>query len=62
LHQHTAVAGACQAGEDADQGGLAGTIGAEQSEELPLLDVQADLVECLERAFGRIKGLGNGLE
>jgi hypothetical protein len=34
--------GARQAGQDADQRGLAGAVGAEQAEELAGLDVEAD--------------------
>ena len=49
--------GARQAGQDADQGGLAGAIGSEQAEELALLDVEAHAVQGLERAAagGRVE-------
>jgi hypothetical protein len=42
-----------QAGQDRDQRGLAGAIGAEQAEELAVLDIQADIVQRLEAGGGR---------
>ena len=62
LHQHTATGGAGQARQNADEGGFAGAIGPEEPKKFALFNVQADLVQRLERAFGRGKGLGDGLE
>jgi uncharacterized protein (DUF697 family) len=41
---------------------LPAPFGAEQAEELALLDIQAHMVERLEGPFGRLVGLGEGLE
>jgi hypothetical protein len=47
-HAHAAFGGAGQAGQHADQRRLAGTVGAEQAEELTAMDVEADAVQCLD--------------
>jgi hypothetical protein len=41
-------AGCDDAADDADQRGLAGAVGAEQSENLALLDLQVDTLERLQ--------------
>ncbi len=48
--QHTAGAGVDQAADDADQGGLAGAVGAEQREDLATPDLKIHLFERLETA------------
>ncbi|CFN70445.1 Uncharacterised protein [Bordetella pertussis] len=53
-HAGAAGGGVRQAGQDRDQGGLAGAVGAEQAEELAVLDLQADIVERLEARGGRL--------
>ena len=52
------AAGARQAGQDRDQRGLAGAVGAEQAEELALLDVEAHAVERAHVAARARIGLG----
>ena len=47
----SAAVGAYEAGEDADQRRLAGTIGAQQSEELALLHHEVDRIERLQGAI-----------
>ena len=52
-HRHSTAGGAGEAGQDADHGGFARTIGAEQSKELAFFNVQLDTVERQElRPFG----------
>ncbi|MNV46882.1 hypothetical protein D3C71_1387280 [compost metagenome] len=62
LHQHPSLRGTCQASQNADEGGFASPIGTEKSEKFAFFDIQADLVQCLEGAFGCGKGFGDGLE
>ena len=66
LHQHPAAGGARQARQNADQGGLARTVGTEQAKKFAFFDVEADVVERFERlsgaAAGGREGLGDRLE
>jgi hypothetical protein len=48
--RHGATIGALEAGDEAQAGGLAGARGAEEGEELPLLDPEADVVDRLHAA------------
>ena len=44
-HRHLPTAGLSQTGEDADQAGLAGTVGAQQTEKFALGNVETDAIE-----------------
>ena len=48
MHAHRACRRPRQTGQDADEGGLAGAVGAQQAEELTFLDVEADAVQGLQ--------------
>jgi hypothetical protein len=65
MHQNLPLAGTGQACQDADQGGLASAIGAQQTKELALFNFKADLIERTEcgsaRLFGRV-GFRDGLK
>ena len=61
-HRDAAGAGARQAGQHRDQRRLAGAVGAEQAEELALLDVEGHAVERAHFAAGARIGLGNMVE
>ena len=53
VHEGVAPGWAQQAGEHGDGGGLAGAVGAEQAEDLALVDVEAHLVDG-QHALGRV--------
>ena len=57
-----AATGLGQTGKQADEGGLARAIGAEQTEELALGNVQAHVLECLKITFGAGVSLGDRLD
>jgi len=61
-HARGAAGGNVETGQDADQRGLAGAIGAEQAEKLPLRDVEADAGERLQLAvaFDNVLDLNRG--
>jgi hypothetical protein len=65
MDQYFALACASQACQGADQSGFACAVGAEQTKELALLNVKADLVERFERSCTRLfgwVGFRDGLE
>ncbi|MNK94313.1 hypothetical protein D3C87_1145110 [compost metagenome] len=49
IDRNAARIGLHETGDRAQQGGLATTAGAEQDDEFALLDVQVNIVQCLER-------------
>ena len=55
VHGDRAAAGSDDAADGADQGGLAGAVGAEQGEDLAAMDVEVDALEGLEA-----RGVGFG--
>jgi hypothetical protein len=57
--QHAAAAGVDDPADDADQGGLAGAVGAEQGEDLAAVDVQ---VHRLERDVARRIGFSDAAD
>lgn len=62
-HDHDmAATGLGQTGKHADEGSFARAIGAEQTEELALGNVQAHILERLKITFGAGVGLGDRLD
>ncbi len=57
---HRAAAFGHQGGKDADGGGFAGTVGAEQGEEITFSHVQVDTVQRLEAVAIGLGQLANG--
>ncbi len=51
-HGHAPAAGTRQPGKNADEGGFAGPVGAQQAKEFTFLDVQADILQRMETAPG----------
>jgi hypothetical protein len=48
------------AADDADQRGLAGAVGAEQGEDLALVDVEIDVLQRLEAGAIGLRQIGDG--
>jgi hypothetical protein len=62
VHAHLPARGMGQAGEDADQGGLACAVGAQQAEEFARFDLEADVFQRLQHPTCALVQLGNVLE
>jgi len=62
IDQHAALVGIHQADDHVKAGGLAGAVGAEQADDLPAFNGQADIAHDLPAlvALGQMLGFENG--